>query len=128
MIAEVEYIVRKKINVECNDFNDVLRALSEMNWVEEGRVLHRKPEIIQKIIIDDEIAEYNSRKEKLIMKKEKKENPFKNEKEWMEEWNKRTETNRKENLLWSYDKCKLIARQSMPDFPNEKRYNWEPEY
>jgi len=120
--------VRKKINVECNDFNDVLRALSEMNWVEEGRVLHRKPEIIQKIIIDDEIAEYNSRKEKLIMKKEKKENPFKNEKEWMEEWNKRTETNRKENLLWSYDKCKLIARQSMPDFPNEKRYNWEPEY
>ena len=46
----------------------------------------------------------------------------------MEEWNKRTETNRKENLLWSYDKCKLIARQSMPDFPNEKRYNWEPEY
>jgi len=122
MKIELEYIVRKKIQIECNSFEEGEEKLLQTNWANGNKLLKRKPEITSRIILNDEISIYNRNDGCHYLKDDVHINTIKRVdslEEWSELLRQKIQEIQKENPHWKKDKCKFMAKRSMPKLPSD---------
>jgi len=123
MKVEVEYTIRKKATIECNDITCVMDALLETEWSTGNRLLERKPEITSKLVIDDEITSYSREdgchhlKPEILAQTPPKR--IESIQEWLALLKERTDSVMKDNPHFTSEKARFIARQDMPDCPKD---------
>jgi hypothetical protein len=122
MKVEVEYFVKKRTTIECNDIDDVMNKLLKTDWANGNRTIERKPRIEGKLILDSEITFYNKEegchniKEGAIQRTKIK---IECEKDWIELLEKNVKKILTDCPWFSEEKARFLAKQDMPDFPSD---------
>jgi len=109
MRVEVEYLVRKRMIVECGDITESRKILSGLDWIGDGKVIIKKPEIVNKIVVDGTVfKDVQDVKQRQIVA------AIKTSDEWLEELNIKIIILQEKHNNWSYEKCKFMAKKTMP--------------
>lgn len=123
MKVELEYTIKKRMVVECDEYDKAVPTLYQSDWANGGSIIERKPEITSRLVIDDEIGEYHRSDGCIHLKPEVLAQPEINRIESIQEWSallkERTDEILKISPNFTQEKAKYIAKQDMPDLPKD---------
>jgi len=124
MKIEIEYTVKKRVQVECNEFKDALDAVMQTEWANGNRLVERKPILTSRVVLEDNITIYDKSDGCHHLTEETLSHEPAVKRiyaipEWMELLKVRMAEVRKNNPEFTEDKIKYIAKQNMPDMPRE---------
>ena len=121
MKMEIEYSIKKRAIVECNGFDDGIKALMQTDWSIGNTLIERKPTVLNKRIIDNELTKdfveetFEDRIKKLTPETDK----VLSAREWLELLKLKTTKFKEGHPEWSDEKCKVMAKETMPNMPSD---------
>lgn len=117
----VEYLIRKKMVIETDFFDDASIELSKKDWINTGKVINKKPEIVSKILKDVGFDKPLTLNEKNFGVEEKKLPTYniKTKEDWWEIFKHKVNKILEDKPWWTMEKCKYVAKKEMPNMPKE---------
>lgn len=120
MEIEIEYIIKKRAILIIDNYSKAAEELQKTDWDKGHKTIIRKPEIISKRVLKDDIMildkndNYNIKKDVVASKVR-----ITSIKDWLEILKEETNKIQKENPYWPVEKCKFMARKDMPNPPKD---------
>ncbi len=123
MKAKVIYTIEKEIEIEYDDFSNIVQRLKEHDWINEGKIIGNHPSIIGCEIIDFTWIKTVDDEQLIFMINKKHQvtivSEIKTREQWFDIYQKVMVEIKNRNPDFDSDKVTYFAKQMMPEMPKD---------